>query len=232
MFPVCNGITSSYNSSDNTIRTTFHFEGRNTSNVTLYPSCVYSENTATSWIGMTPIVANVNPAKVGRPYPGQTTGDYVCKSSPLAVGKTYKTMAQAIVFYDLNHDLARSAGEPILSTTCSSQPIVYGPTPTDTPTPIPTNTPTPTLTPTSTPTPSPTVTPIITPSATPECVLNSCSKKNLGDANCDCIINNLDKEIWIQQYLNPSVASKNADFDGNNIVDLKDYGIWRNNTIN
>ena len=124
------------------------------------------------------------------------------------------------------------------------------PTPTRTPTPTPTRTPTPippTVTPTRTPTPiAPTVTPTWTPTPIPPTVTNvptvtgvTCTRKTLGDANCDNAIDGIDYSIWLNSQCHPEIGSSSfcnpvpqnadADFNLDGNRDDADYEIWFSN---
>ena len=220
--PVCDNIVSTYNSADNTIRTSFYFEGKNSSNVLVNPYCFYSENVSSGnpiWISMKVISAKVNPPKIGRPYPGQTTGSFTCQSSPVIAGLSYTTAAQTSVFYDLNGNLRRDANEPAKTTVCTPKPTIN----------IPINT----VTPVATLIPTITVTPTPTPAV--DCVPNSptCPKKKMGDVNCDCNINEDDRTKWIGEYRDKTLKGRANDllydFNDDERVDLLDYGILRRN---
>ncbi len=112
-------------------------------------------------------------------------------------------------------------------------------------TPTPTKTMTPTPTKTKTPTPTKVVT--VTPTATVSPIF--CPQKAQGDANCDSLINETDYSIWKCEFTKSdcrmlctgnsdtgpvvctaiSSSSKNADFNKDGVVDLKDFEIWRAN---
>jgi len=122
--------------------------------------------------------------------------------------------------------LWRTSSTPCITPTPTSAPTSV-PTATGvitlTPTPIPTSTPTPTLTPTVVPTALPTITQI------PNCPL-----KMLGDANCDGLINTLDYENWVCEFLGngqcrQNVITRAADFNLAGGVTLNDFEIYRQN---
>jgi hypothetical protein len=50
----------------------------------------------------------------------------------------------------------------------------------------------------------------------------------LADVNCDGIVDILDYGIWRQNFGQPNCGNP-ADLDGNCFVDIRDYGIWRQN---
>lgn len=68
-----------------------------------------------------------------------------------------------------------------------------------------------------------------TPSLSTDSLSNStCSKLDLGDADCSGKITLLDFEIWRTEY-NHERLTFEADFDGDRIVGKKDYNIWAKN---
>ena len=113
-------------------------------------------------------------------------------------------------------------------------------------TPKPSSTPVPTLTPTITPTPWPTDPPRLLKTAPnpyptgPYCSDRmACTRKSVGDANCDGIIDVYDYRIWRtqnDQMIPPLPITNNSNYacvEGNKttyFVDLIDYEIWRRNT--
>lgn len=56
-----------------------------------------------------------------------------------------------------------------------------------------------------------------------------CQDKNLGDINCDKVINNADYDIWKNEFV--SGQNTTSDLDSSGSVDLLDYEIWREHTI-
>jgi len=58
-----------------------------------------------------------------------------------------------------------------------------------------------------------------------------CTKKNVGDANCDGEINMDDFEIWKKEFLGESNQTS-ADFDGDGKVSIVDFGIWKVGFLN
>lgn len=129
----------------------------------------------------------------------------------------------------------------------------------DTPTPSLTNaadTPTPTpvvpnVTPSVTPTPSPSPYPTVPPKlphtypspmpSGPYCpAITNCSHKEVGDANCDGVVDESDFKLWWEEFdtIPPaSPANQNANFacvEGNKssyFADLVSFEIWRRNSI-
>jgi autotransporter-associated beta strand protein len=84
---------------------------------------------------------------------------------------------------------------------------------------------------TSTPTPAPTVTPTPTSTVTPTptaIISPTATSCILGDINCDGIVDIRDYGIWRQNFGQTNCGNP-ADLDGNCIVDIRDYGIWRAN---
>ncbi len=69
---------------------------------------------------------------------------------------------------------------------------------------------------------SPTITTTVSPGDT-------CPKKNMGDANCDNLIDEKDYQIWQNEYIR-KLSTKNADFNGDRKVSVQDFEIWRQNT--
>lgn len=53
-----------------------------------------------------------------------------------------------------------------------------------------------------------------------------CSLKSQGDADCNGVVNREDYLIWKREYLG-ELTTRNADFNGDNVVDLIDYEINR-----
>jgi hypothetical protein len=86
-------------------------------------------------------------------------------------------------------------------------------------TPVPTNIPTITSNPTSTP--RVTSNPTITQGTTP-----SCTKKPVGDADCNGVINLTDFEIWRQEFT--GATGRRGDFNNDQRSSLVDFEIWRN----
>ena len=65
---------------------------------------------------------------------------------------------------------------------------------------------------------------------------SACAKKNLGDANCDGNINDVDYDIWKCEFLGGGIckdpsSQKAADFNLDTKVDLIDFEIWRSNSF-
>ena len=56
---------------------------------------------------------------------------------------------------------------------------------------------------------------------------SDCSQKQKGDANCDTNINDFDLSIWEIEF-NSTNSPRRSDFNNDGIVNLLDYGIWRN----
>lgn len=106
------------------------------------------------------------------------------------------------------------------------------PTPTPSPTPIPTATPRPTASPTPIPTPSPTrsssPSPTRTPSPTPT-PTPSCTKHNLGDTNCDGLINIFDYNNLLTDFGVSSGIGLRSDLDNDGKVGIFDYNILLTN---
>lgn len=77
-----------------------------------------------------------------------------------------------------------------------------------------------------TPTPSPTVTPSPSPSPSPTPTPVMCSRKPIGDANCDEKVDLVDFEIWRKEFTSLQYTGF-ADFDGNGNITAVDFEIWR-----
>ena len=97
----------------------------------------------------------------------------------------------------------------------------------------PTRTATPTNTPTGTATPTSTATPTLTatPTSTATPTLTPTATPTpciLGDINCDGIVDIRDYGIWRQQF-GATDCGNRADLNNDCIVDIRDYGIWRQN---
>jgi hypothetical protein len=56
---------------------------------------------------------------------------------------------------------------------------------------------------------------------------STCSEKPRGDANCDNRVDLFDLSIWQVEDNNPK-GIKRADFNGDGVVSLVDFGIWKN----
>jgi MYXO-CTERM domain-containing protein len=91
--------------------------------------------------------------------------------------------------------------------------------------------------PTPTSTPTSTVTPTSTPTSTPTPTATATSTNTptptatpciLGDINCDGIVDIRDYGIWRQQF-GQQGAGLPADLNQDGIVDIRDYAIWRQN---
>jgi len=90
---------------------------------------------------------------------------------------------------------------------------------------------TPTVKPSLAPTKRPTSTPVVPTSLptiklTPTVTFVPCSKKSIGDANCDGVVSIMDFGIWKTEF-SGNVNQKTADFDGNGRVSIIDFGIWK-----
>ncbi len=105
------------------------------------------------------------------------------------------------------------------------------PVPTATPTPIPTNTPIPTATPTTIPTntpipPTPTNTPVPPTSTSIPATPIPTRVAIAGDANGDGVVDILDYNIWRDEFLG-TLTTKTSDFNHDGKIDLLDFNIWR-----
>jgi hypothetical protein len=102
-------------------------------------------------------------------------------------------------------------------------------TPTPTSTPTSTATAPSTATATATPTSTGTATPTATGTLTPTGTPTpTATPCILGDMNCDGIVDIRDYGVWRQNFGQTNCGNP-ADLDGNCIVDIRDYGIWRAN---
>jgi len=52
--------------------------------------------------------------------------------------------------------------------------------------------------------------------------------KEIGNANCDNVVDGVDFEFWREEFQKVSLV-KDADFDCNGIIDGSDFEIWRSN---
>lgn len=134
-------------------------------------------------------------------------------------------------FGDLDEALATNGKHLTSMPSLNSEPThTPSPTraPTSTPTSIPSATPT-TITPPLTIAPSSTLTPIL--SATTIPVLN-CERRQGGySINClyNPLTNDTDYPDWKSVIGKPGLANYlTGDYDGNNIVDIRDFNLWRN----
>src|SRR3954467_1403569 len=152
------------------------------------------------------------------------------------------TLTVADVFVESGRSAALTGGftgtsSALSATSTPTQTATATSTPTSTATSTATSTSTPTVTgtPTSTRTPTPTSTG--TPPSTPTGTLTPPSPPTgtptatatpclLGDINCDGIVDIRDYGIWRQQF-GATNCGNVADLDRNCIVDIRDYGIWR-----
>ncbi len=142
---------------------------------------------------------------------------------------------------------AVTPGEPTVTPGGPSPTINDTPTPTETISTTPEATPSPTIFSTPTPSPYPTVPPKLPhtfPSPFPSgpyCpATTNCSHKEVGDANCDGVVDNSDFKLWWEEFdtMPPATpANQNANFacvEGNKnsyFADLVSFEIWRRNTI-
>lgn len=59
----------------------------------------------------------------------------------------------------------------------------------------------------------------------------NCTKKSLGDANCDDKINEIDYNIWVRE-LQKTDDNITADFNGDKVSNVIDFSIWKANVSN
>src|SRR5207253_10093476 len=93
---------------------------------------------------------------------------------------------------------------------------------------IPTSTATATAIPTSTATATATPTSTVTATATPTSTVTPTATPTriLGDINGDGFVDIRDYGVWRQNFGQTNCGNP-ADLDGNCLVDIRDYGIWR-----
>jgi len=77
---------------------------------------------------------------------------------------------------------------------------------------------------------TPPITPLLSPTTTPALISCPVEKpaKQMGNANCDSLIDNLDLNIWKSEFFNQPTV-KNADFNNDGKVDGIDFEYWRRN---
>lgn len=96
-------------------------------------------------------------------------------------------------------------------------------------------TPTPVFSPTAGPLPSNTPTPTPKVSVIPSITVSpppTCPRKPEGDANCDDLVDLVDYDIWKNDFLNSSTILVRADFNGDQKADEYDFEIFRNTYAN
>lgn len=81
--------------------------------------------------------------------------------------------------------------------------------------------------PTAAPTLKPTLTPTMTPTSTPRPTAIPTPILILADVDGNGVVNLADFGLWKNEYLG-KVTTKRADVDGNDVVNLADFGLWKN----